>query len=92
MKSKYIPNIITAVRILGTLFLLWAKLPSLYFFVIYSICGFSDVLDGWLARKTKTTSEFGARLDSVEVVLWGHADKADAGIGEGDAICFLDCS
>ena len=70
MKSKYIPNIITAVRILGTLFLLWAKLPSLYFFVIYSICGFSDVLDGWLARKTKTTSEFGARLDSVADLLF----------------------
>ena len=70
MKSKYIPNIITAVRIIGTIFLLWAELPSLYFFIVYSICGFSDALDGWIARRTKTTSEFGAKLDSVADLLF----------------------
>ena len=35
------------------------------FFIIYSICGLSDVFDGLVARLTKTASAFGAKLDSV---------------------------
>lgn len=38
---------------------------SLAFFVIYTLCGISDVLDGYIARKTKTTSQFGETLDSI---------------------------
>ena len=35
------------------------------FFVIYFLCGFSDVLDGFIARKTNTQSQLGAKLDSI---------------------------
>lgn len=35
------------------------------FYVIYTVCGVSDVVDGVIARATGTTSEFGARLDSI---------------------------
>lgn len=70
LKYKYIPNIITVVRIVGTLLFIWTPLPSVSFFVIYSICGFSDVLDGWIARRMKTASEFGARLDSIADMLF----------------------
>lgn len=35
-----------------------------------TFCGLSDVLDGLIARKMKTTSEFGAKLDSVADLLF----------------------
>ena len=38
---------------------------SALFFIYYSICGISDVLDGYVARKTNTVSKSGAILDSV---------------------------
>ena len=37
---------------------------------IYTFAGLTDVLDGWLARKTGRASEFGARLDSVADLLF----------------------
>jgi CDP-diacylglycerol--glycerol-3-phosphate 3-phosphatidyltransferase len=40
------------------------------FFVIYIVCGISDVLDGYIARKTKTTSQFGAILDSIADIIF----------------------
>lgn len=65
-----IPNCITAVRIAGTLVLLFLTPLSAAFFIIYTICGFSDVLDGWIARKTNSISEFGAKLDSIADLLF----------------------
>lgn len=60
-----IADIITLIRMVGTLFLLMLKPLSLAFFWVYALTGLTDVLDGWIARKTKTTSDFGARLDSI---------------------------
>lgn len=60
-----VPNCITAARIVGALILLFLSPLSVAFYVIYTLCGVSDVLDGFIARATKSTSEFGAKLDSV---------------------------
>lgn len=66
MKISQIPNFITSLRILGTLFLIFTSYDDLTaFLTIYTLTGISDILDGFLARKMKTTSEFGAKLDSV---------------------------
>lgn len=62
---KFIPNYISFSRIIFSLILLCVKPLSLYFYVIYIICGFSDILDGFIARKTGNTSKLGARLDSL---------------------------
>ena len=35
------------------------------FWVLYALCGFSDIADGWLARKLKCVTRTGALLDSV---------------------------
>ena len=43
---------------------------SVLFYVVYSLCGLTDVVDGYLARKTNSTSELGARLDSVADLLF----------------------
>lgn len=64
-KRNYIPNIITIIRILGTV-LLFPYFPGTWIFsVIYIVCGISDFLDGFLARKLNAKSEFGARFDTI---------------------------
>lgn len=60
-----VPNCITALRIVGALVLLFLAPLSVAFYIVYTLCGVSDVLDGYIARATKSTSEFGAKLDSV---------------------------
>jgi CDP-diacylglycerol--glycerol-3-phosphate 3-phosphatidyltransferase len=39
------------------------------FLILYLLSGLSDVLDGYIARRTHTESNFGARLDSVADLL-----------------------
>lgn len=61
---------ITSVRIALSLFLPFLPLRSAGFFAAYTVTGLTDVLDGWLARRTGTTSQFGARLDSIADLLF----------------------
>ena len=62
---KTIPNYISFSRIIFSLILVFAKPLSVTFYTIYIICGLSDIMDGLIARRTGTTSKFGARLDSL---------------------------
>lgn len=68
--KRNIPNLITTFRLAGTVCLLFLEPFSVAFYVVYTLSGISDVLDGWVARKTKTTSEFGAKLDSIADLLF----------------------
>lgn len=61
---------ITSVRIAASLLLLFLPLRSAGFFTVYPLTVLTDILDGWLARKTGTVSDFGARLDSVADLLF----------------------
>ena len=63
--KKHIANIITGSRIVLSLPLLFIPLSSTWFYALYLLCGFTDMIDGTVARKTKSASEFGARLDTV---------------------------
>ena len=63
--KRYIANIITSCRILFSIFMLFFTVFSSGFFVMYLICGFTDMIDGTIARKTNAVSTFGARLDSL---------------------------
>ena len=63
--KKHIANIITGLRIAFSLPLLFIPLTSAWFYALYLLCGFTDMIDGTVARKTKCASEFGARLDTV---------------------------
>ena len=64
MKKK-IANIITISRILCSVCMLLCPVFSICFDVMYLFCGFTDVADGTVARKTKSVSELGARLDTA---------------------------
>jgi CDP-diacylglycerol--glycerol-3-phosphate 3-phosphatidyltransferase len=63
--KKHIANIITGSRIVFSLSLLFIPLSSAWFYVLYLLCGLSDMVDGTVARRTRSASEFGARLDTV---------------------------
>ena len=49
----------------GSILLLFFPLFSSGFYILYLFCGFTDMVDGTIARKTNGESAFGARLDSV---------------------------
>ena len=63
--KKHIANYITGLRILFSIFLLFFPVLSLGFYIVYLLCGLSDMLDGIIARKTNSISEFGAKLDTI---------------------------
>lgn len=66
-----LPNILTLSRILAVpflLFLLWWpdwELGYLMAFVLYSLAGITDYLDGYLARSSGTVSKLGQFLDPI---------------------------
>ena len=68
--KKYIANLLTTFRIIGSIFLLFLTINSLSFTAMYFLCGFSDMVDGTVARMTKSSSVFGARLDSAADILF----------------------
>ena len=63
--AKHIANILTGCRILGSILLLFFPACSLAFYIVYLFCGFSDMIDGTVARKTNSTSKFGSQLDTI---------------------------
>ncbi len=58
-------NTITFFRIAASFALLFCPVFSPAFYVFYIAAGLSDMLDGFVARKTDTVSEPGARLDTA---------------------------
>jgi phosphatidylglycerophosphate synthase len=62
---KSIANCITVSRIFLSITLALVKPLSAAFFAVYLVCAGSDVLDGYIARKTGTVSKLGDNLDSV---------------------------
>jgi CDP-diacylglycerol--glycerol-3-phosphate 3-phosphatidyltransferase len=48
---------------------------SIAFYIIYIYCGISDMLDGFIVRKSKNASEIGARLDSVSANTFNIQEK-----------------
>lgn len=58
-------NIITSLRIICSIVLLFCPVFSVPFYVLYITAGITDMIDGTVARKTNTVSEFGSRLDTI---------------------------
>ena len=63
--KKHLANIVTASRIMFSIVLLFFDATSLPFYITYLLCGFSDMIDGTIARKTNSVSDFGSKLDTV---------------------------
>ncbi len=65
-----VPNIITLARIcltpvIALLPFIQGYWPKVIAFVIFLIAAFSDILDGWLARRYNTVSDLGKLLDPI---------------------------
>lgn len=63
-------DVITMFRIAGTILLAFLRPLSAGFLSVYTLTGLTDVLDGWVARRTKTAGDFGAKLDSIADLLF----------------------
>ena len=63
--TKHIANILSGCRIFGSILLLFFPTFSVGFYIIYLLCGFSDMIDGTIARKTNSISKLGSQLDTI---------------------------
>lgn len=55
---------LTSLRLAAAPVLLLPLSPG-WFLTVYALAGLTDALDGWIARRSGTASQFGARLDSA---------------------------
>ncbi len=58
-------NLITGIRIVCSIALLFCPVFSPAFYVLYITAGLSDMADGAVARKTGTVSAFGSKFDTA---------------------------
>ena len=67
---KRLPNVISVLRVAGSIGLLFCDVAGWMFWALYALCGISDMVDGWLARRLHAESNTGAFLDSVSDILF----------------------
>ena len=67
---KNIANYVSISRMVMSILLLLTKTLTLPFIIIYFYCGVSDMVDGYIARKSKNTSKIGERLDSIADIIF----------------------
>ena len=67
---KTLANDITIIRILCSIALLFFPAFSLAFYILYITAGVSDMVDGWVARRTHTASKLGAKLDTIADIVF----------------------
>lgn len=70
MTVKAVPNIITSLRMALSLALLFFRPFEFTFVLLYLLCGFSDIADGFFARRLHAQSRRGALLDSIADVVF----------------------
>ena len=69
---KNLANDITIIRILCSVALLFFPAFSTGFYALYITAGVSDMVDGWVARRTHTASELGAKLDTIADIVFAE--------------------
>ena len=63
-------NIITALRVPCSIAMAAVPVFSVWFYVLYLLCGFSDMIDGTIARRTNSAGEFGGKLDTAADLIF----------------------
>ena len=63
-------NIITGIRIVLSIVLMFCQALSPTFYALYIAAGISDMIDGAVARKTGAVSELGSRLDTIADIVF----------------------
>lgn len=62
---RSLPNILSMLRMVGAVGIVFLDIDSAAFWIVYGLCGISDMADGWLARKFNAVTQTGALLDSL---------------------------
>ena len=68
--KKQAANVLTGLRIIGSVLLVCLPTFSPGFYFVYLLCGFSDMIDGTVARKTNSASRFGEKLDTAADIVF----------------------
>ena len=63
-------NILTGFRMIGSVLLVFLPTFSPGFYILYLLCGFTDMIDGTVARKTNSASRFGEKLDTAADIVF----------------------
>ena len=63
-------NVITGCRILFSAIILWVPVFSPVFYGCYLAAGFTDMIDGTIARKLGTEGEFGSKFDTKAYIVF----------------------
>ena len=71
--KNHLANILTGFRILGSMLLLFIPVFSAAFYSVYLFCGFSDMIDGTVARRTNSAGRFGEKLDTAADIVFAAA-------------------
>ena len=65
-----VANVITSCRILFSVIILLVPVFSPVFYGCYLAAGFTDMIDGTIARKLGTESKFGSKLDTIADIVF----------------------
>lgn len=68
--QKNLANIVTGIRIICSLVMIFCPTLSLWFYIFYIIAALSDLLDGVVARKMNIKTKLGAKLDTTADILF----------------------
>ena len=68
--TKHLANILTGCRILSSILLLFVPVFSVAFYGVYLLCGFTDMIDGTVARMTNSAGRFGEKLDTAADIVF----------------------
>ena len=68
--KKQLANILTGLRIIGSVLLMFLPTFSMGFYIVYLLCGFTDMIDGTVARMTGSASRFGENLDTAADIVF----------------------
>ena len=71
--KKQMANILTGLRIIGSVLLVFLPTFSLGFYFVYLLCGFTDMIDGTVARMTGSAGRFGEKLDTAADIVFAAA-------------------
>ena len=63
-------NVITGCRILFSAIIFWVPVFSPVFYGCYLAAGFTDMIDGTIARKLGSESEFGSKFDTIADIVF----------------------
>ena len=68
--KKHLANAITFSRILCSIWMWLCPVFSMPFYTAYLLGGFTDMIDGTIARKTGAATAFGEKLDSIADLMF----------------------